>query len=81
MISIANTSDGYVVAVHVIDKNGKCHAWLPLRNFGDRQSDAKDFAYLDVPKLTIEQIWQLSKRYDPAIKYKRISSHKFVKTS
>lgn len=35
MFQVSNTPEGYVVQVLI------CGTWTPLRNFGERQSDAK----------------------------------------
>ena len=45
VFQVSNTPDGYVVQVRI------CGTWTSLRNFGDRQSNAKEFCYKDCPKL------------------------------
>lgn len=75
-----NWNDGYVVTVILPDPNfGGLTRHFPLRNFGDREGDAKAFKYIDCPDLTDTQIRMLIKNYNPAVKYKRISGRKFVK--
>lgn len=75
-----NWDDGYVVTVILPDPNlGGYLRHFPLRNFGDREGDAKAFKYLDCPDLTDTQIRMLIKNYNPAVKYQRISGRKFVK--
>lgn len=72
-----NFDDGYVVAVLMIGEYGflKYH---PLRNFGERQGDAKIFKEVDCPKLSDSQIRMLIKNYSPNVKYIRVSGKKFV---
>lgn len=73
-----NYNDGYEVAVQMEDERGLLR-WLPLRNFGDREGDAKCFKYWDCPKLTGTQLRMLIKRFDRNVKYERINGRRFVK--
>ncbi|MBR5395775.1 MAG: hypothetical protein IK144_11965 [Bacteroidaceae bacterium] len=73
-----NYNNGYEVAVLMEDARG-LRRWLPLRNFGDRQGDAKCFKYYDCPKLTDAQLRMLIKRFDRNVKYERINGRRFVK--
>ena len=73
-----NYNDGYEVAVLMPDERGLVR-WHPLRNFGDRQGDAKIFKYNDCPRLTDTQIRMLVKRFDRSVKYERINERKFVR--
>ncbi len=71
MFQVSNTPEGYVVQVLI------CGTWAPLRNFGERQSDAKEFCYKDCPKLSQSSIWLLAKNYDMNVKYIRINEKLF----
>ena len=71
-----NWNDGYEVAVIMEDERG-IRRFLPLRNFGDRQGDAKSFKYVDCPKLTDTQLRMLIKRFDRSGKYERINERRF----
>lgn len=73
-----NWNDGYEVAVLMPDER-RLVRWHPLRNFGDRQGDAKIFKYVDCPRLTDTQIRMLAKRFDRSVKYERINSRYFIK--
>lgn len=79
IFQISNEPHGYVVEVHYQDIDG-IFRWHPLRNFGERQGDAKLFKGVDCPKLEDWQIRVLIKGYDPDIKYERISDRKFKKS-
>lgn len=72
-----NWNDGYEVCVLMEDKCG-LRRWQPLRNFGNRQGDAKLFKYADCPLLTDTQIKMLAKRFDRSVKYERINKSKFA---
>jgi len=78
IFSIDNTADGYVVSAFIRDATGYGQ-WLPLRNFGDRQGDAKDFCWLDCPRLTSSQIKQLVARYDKSFVYMRVNGSRFIR--
>jgi hypothetical protein len=73
-----NWNDGYEVCVLMEDERG-LRRWLPLRNFGDRQGDARIFKEADCPDLTDTQIRMLVKRFDRNVKYERINERKFIK--
>ena len=73
-----NWNDGYEVCVLMEDERG-LRRWLPLRNFGDRQGDARIFKEADCPDLTDTQIRMLVKRFDRSVKYERINERKFVR--
>jgi hypothetical protein len=73
-----NWNDGYEVCVLMEDERG-LRRWLPLRNFGDRQGDARIFKEVDCPDLTDTQIRMLVKRFDRNVKYERINKRKFVR--
>ena len=70
--------DGYEVTVLMEDERG-LRRWHPLRNFGDRQGDAKMFKMVDCPDLTDTQIRMLIKNFDSSVKYERINGRRFVK--
>lgn len=70
---ITNTPDGYVVQVLIAG------VWTSLRNFGERQSDAKEFCYKDCPKLSESNIKLLAKNYNKNVKYIRINENLFRK--
>lgn len=73
MFQVSNNPDGYVVQVLI---GG---IWTSLRNFGERQSDAKEFCYKDCPKLTESNIKLLVKNYNSKVKYIRINEKLFKK--
>lgn len=73
-----NWNEGYEVAVLMVYEGG-IRRWRPLRNFGDRQGDAKAFKYLDCPDLSDTQIRMLVKNFDRNVKYERINGRKFLR--
>lgn len=78
MFQISNEPHGYVVEVYIMDKDGIMR-WRPLRNFGDRQGDARAFKEFDCPVLDEPVLRTLINRYDPAVKYMRLDKHRFYK--
>lgn len=77
LTAVHNTSLGYVVEVFLLV--GSSWSWHPLRNFGDRQGDARDFAFVDVPSFSESQIKLLRSSYSPRRLYMRcIRNSKFV---
>lgn len=72
MFQVSNTKEGYVVQVLIVG------TWTSVRNFGERQSDAKEFCYKDCPKLSDLNIKLLAKNYDKNVKYIRVNE-KFFK--
>ena len=77
---VVNTTEGYVVAAYITDSSGYGE-WRPLRNFGERQGDARDFMLYDCPKLTDFQISALIRNYRKDVRYIRISATRFNKQS
>lgn len=73
-----NYNEGYEVCVFMPDERG-LQRWQPLRNFGERQGDAKCFKYFDCPDLTELQLRMLVKRFDRSVKYERINGRRFIK--
>ena len=73
---VLNYNRGYEVGVVMWNEHGRFGTY-PLRNFGDRQGDAKMFQMVDCPKLNEIQIRSLIKRYDPNVKYHRITGTQF----
>ena len=73
-----NYNAGYEVGVEMVGELGT-PTTLPLRNFGQRQGDAKVFQTEDCPKLSETELKYLAKRYDPTVKYKRMGERRFVK--
>ena len=73
MFQIENTPGGYVVSCYY-----DLH-WHPLRNFGDRQGDARFFKEHDCPMLEDGMIRALIKHYDPSVKYIRLNGGRFKK--
>lgn len=71
MFQVSNTKEGYVVQVLIVG------TWTSLRNFGERQSDAKEFCYKDCPKLSDLNIKLLAKNYDKNVKYIRVNEKLF----
>lgn len=67
---VSNTSVGYVVEAHIPDAQMSFH-WEPLRNFGTRQGDARDYAYVDCPQLSDREIRQTASAYDAGRTYIR----------
>lgn len=53
--------------------------FLPLRNFGDHQGDARIFKEVDCPNLKDSQIRMLIASFNRKVKYKRINSKRFVR--
>lgn len=76
--SIENTSYGYVVQVYLRDEQG-CGHWYPLRNFGDREGDAKEFLNIDLPELSDTIVRHLAKRYDKSFRYVRVSKNRYFR--
>ena len=76
---IENTRDGFVVSAFVCDTPNTNREWKPLRNFGDRQSDAILFKNEDCPRLNEFNLKSLINRYDRATKYIRVNNRKFIK--
>lgn len=77
---ISNTHDGYIVSAFVYT-SAMHKEWKPLRNFGDRQSDALIFLHEDCPQLSETSISLLVKNYKVEYKYKRVSARRFVRLS
>lgn len=71
MFQVENNPEGYVVSCY-----RESH-WQPLRNFGERQGDARCFMLFDCPKLTDSEIGILARRYDKDRVYERVSSRQF----
>jgi len=73
-----NWNDGYEVGVTMVSQSGvmKFH---PLKNFGERQGDAKIFKESDCPKLKDSQLRMLIKNYNPKVKYERVGFLKYRK--
>jgi hypothetical protein len=78
MAQVSNTDYGYIVKEWFILPPEAHKRWHSLRNFGDRQSDAKEFAE-DVKELKDSSLNFLAKNFNPDVKYKRISSKVFRK--
>lgn len=76
---IENTHDGFVVSAFVCDTPSTHKQWKPLRNFGDRQSDAILFKNEDCPRLNEFALKSLINGYGRAIKYRRVNNRKFIK--
>ena len=73
MFQVENNPEGYVVSCyHDLQ-------WHPLRNFGERQGDARFFKEYDCPKLEDGMIRALIKHYDPSVKYIRLNGGRFKK--
>lgn len=68
---IANTKIGYIALAYLDVGSGR-HQYYPLRNFGNLEADALKFMQTDCPKLTKEEINQLTKTYSQEETYKRI---------
>ena len=72
MFQVENNPEGYVVSCY-----HDAH-WHPLRNFGQRQGDAKAFKEWDCPHLSDTQIHMLEKAYSKEKRYIRHSATKFT---
>lgn len=66
---VCDSPEGYVVEAYWVE--GEYGTWKPLRNFGQRQGDAKDFCHLDCPQLTEQKVKVLISRYNPTTLYER----------
>lgn len=73
MVQIRNTHYGYIVEEWLCLPRETHEKWHPLVNFGERQSDAKEFV-TDIEEYSKYRITLLAKSFNPDIKYKRISS-------
>lgn len=73
MFQVSDTENGYVVEAYLPDRDG-LPRWTPLRNFGERQGDAKDFCEMDCPRYPEAMIRGLAKTFDPDRKYGRTGS-------
>lgn len=78
MTFVLNYNEGYEVCVVMCNERGQLTT-MPLRNFGDRQGDAKIYQEHDCPHLSLEQVKSLAKGFKRSVKYKRISERRFVK--
>ena len=79
MYFVLNYNEGYEVGVVMWDELYGRQRTYPLRNFGERQGDAKVFQLCDCPHLDLRTIQQLAKRYDSRVKYRRESARRFVR--
>lgn len=79
LFQVSNTSDGYVVKAFVY-MTDRYRQWKPLRNFGDRQSDALEFCHHDCSRLSEQDLSLLIKNYKVENKYTRISENRFKRT-
>lgn len=79
MFQVSNEPHGYVVEAYLMDHDGGNRHWVPLRNFGDRQGDARDYMEIDCPELNDAQIAAVARMYRPNVKYKRVNKHRFAK--
>lgn len=68
---VRNSQEGYVVEVYYESR------WYPIRNFGNRQGDARLFAYSDTENLSELQVRMLIKNYKKDRIYIRINSRTF----
>lgn len=78
MIFGLDWNDGYLVSVHILDEKGNGR-WYPLRNFGDRQGDARIYREEDCPKLTEADIKMTIRSYRADVKYIRLGFKKYRK--
>ena len=77
MFQIRN-ENGYIVDVHILDNDGVMR-WHPIRNFGDRQGDARAYKEFDCPELDEAHLRVLIRQYDPGVKYIRVKKHRFAR--
>lgn len=78
MYFVLNYNEGYEVGVVMLNDDGY-PTTFPLRNFGERQGDAKIYQHIDCPKLSMPQIRMLIKNFDRSAKYERLKSGRFMK--
>lgn len=70
LVQVENTSLGYIVSVYFdFEKRNNFH-WYRICNFGDSQGDAIFYKEYRVPSLSIPQLCDLIKNYDPKRIYK-----------
>lgn len=68
---------GYVVSAFLEDTDGLMR-YKPLRNFGDRQSDAKEFAK-DIEEYSETRLNNMAKSYRNDVLYKRINEYDIIR--
>lgn len=68
---VRNSNEGYIVDAYYEGK------WYPIRNFGNRQGDARLFAYSDAENLSEMQLRMLIKNFKKDRIYIRINSRTF----
>lgn len=73
-----NYNEGYEVCVVWANAEGYIIT-EPLRNFGDRQGDAKIYQLHDCHHLSVEQLRALVRNFDRHVKYNRINERLFIK--
>lgn len=75
---IFNENGDYVVYAEIISSDGYT-TFKPLRNFGCRQSDAKEYRDNDLKDVKESRINFLIKTYKPDVRYKRVSKGNYKK--
>lgn len=69
-VQVENTSLGYIVSVYFdFEKRNNFH-WYRIRNFGDSQGDAIFYKENRVPFLSISELFDLIRNFDPQRIYK-----------
>lgn len=74
---IVSSKQGYIVEGYFTLPPETWDSWHPLRNFGDRQSDAIEFKYYDCPNLDEKRVIALAKMYKQETKYIRVNGRQF----
>lgn len=70
LVQVENTSLGYIVSVYFdFEKRNNFH-WYRICNFGDSQGDAIFYKEYRVPCLSVPQLCDLIRNYDPQRIYK-----------
>lgn len=78
MTFVLDYNEGYEVCVVWANAMGYITT-EPLRNFGDRQGDAKIYQQHDCQHLSVAQLRALVKNFDRRVKYHRISERRFIR--
>lgn len=63
---VCNTPLGYVVRMYYSGQ------WWCLRNFGERQGDARDYAFTDCKELSLDTLRHTAKKYNPCRIWQRL---------
>lgn len=70
LVQVENTSFGYIVSVYFDFERCNNFHWYRLLNFGDSQGDAIFFKDYRVSALSVPQLSDMIKNFDPQMIYK-----------